>query len=364
MECGTTCAAMLSSTPRSAAPPACTPGSLFRARCATSRVRRGPAVGDVCHRPCSTGAVGVCGARARVTPRAPYRDRGAPPSRHPRPPRQPRQPGPRADLRGRFGLDGDFGGLQAPKVSAQPKVSNIFSNHRFRWGRARSLRLLGLPAPTGPWPSGTRVPLATGAAHAHGPASVCPARAMGDHRSIVASMVRPQAQLARSPLVDRRGTSPIVLRSPLRGVIRGRSVGLASQPVRRRSPRCGSHQDWRYTAAGVAGCHGGDHQIRDAGAGLASRGADHSAYLPVEPGCGVIIGQRVERGFGVLEHGHAGRSFERIIGGVRPVGELSQRDRGDQEGVGQFRGVVQPQGRDDGGIQHACLMRGHCPGAR
>jgi hypothetical protein len=257
---------------------------------------------------------------------------------HPRPatPVRPARPGHQA----RGPICAEDSGLTETLVDSRPPKSPLslkfpiyFRITGSRWGRARSLRLLGLPAPTGPWPSGTRVPLATGAAHAHGPASVCPARAMGDHRSIVASMVRPQAQLARSPLVDRRGTSPIVLRSPLRGVIRGRSVGLASQPVRRRSPRCGSHQGWRYTAAGVAGCHGGDHQIRDAGAGLASRGADHSAYLPVEPGCGVIIGQRVERGFGVLEHGHADRSFERIIGGVRPVGELSQRDRSDQEGV-------------------------------
>lgn len=63
----------------------------------------------------------------------------------------------------------------------------------------------------------------------------------------------------------------------------------------------------------------------------------------------MIIGKRVEGGFGMLQHGHARRSFERIVGGVRPERQLSQRDRCNQEGVRQFRGVVQPQGRDDAG---------------
>jgi hypothetical protein len=184
-----------------------------------------PLPGPVCHEPRPPRSRG----RGGVPPALPYRGcRGlwgtcprdplsavqrAACTPVPPPPSAPpaRQPAPRgAGLRGGFGLDGDFGGLQAPKVSAQPKVSKIFSDHRFRRGRVRSLRLSGLPAPpAGPWPPGPRVPLATGAARrlatgaarAHGPASVCAARTMGDHRSIVASMVRLRAQLARPPLL-------------------------------------------------------------------------------------------------------------------------------------------------------------------
>ncbi len=45
--------------------------------------------------------------------------------------------------------------------------------------------------------------------------------------------------------------APVALQRPApRSVIRGRSVGPAPQPVRRMSPRRGSHRGWRYTAAG------------------------------------------------------------------------------------------------------------------
>jgi len=156
--------------------------------------RADPHSGLAAHRPCTCGPVRheprpprsrgrgrvpspalrygdrwVYGARAPVTLERLCRERRAPPSRHPHPPRQPGTRAPRAGLRGGFGLDGDFGGLQAPKISAQPKVSKIFPDHRLRLGRARSLRLLRLPAPpAGPWPSGARAPLATGGPRAPG----------------------------------------------------------------------------------------------------------------------------------------------------------------------------------------------------
>jgi hypothetical protein len=159
---------------------ACATGPIYRGRCAMSPVRCGPAAGTGATSPAVPGLLGSVGHVLHVTPRAPYRERRAPPSRHPHPTRQPGNRASRAGSRGGSGLDGDFGGLQAPEVSGQPEVSKIFSDHWFRRGRARSLRLLGLPAPpAGPWPSGARVPLAIGAAHAHGPASVCAARATG-----------------------------------------------------------------------------------------------------------------------------------------------------------------------------------------
>jgi hypothetical protein len=161
---------------------ACAPGPVYQGLCATSPVRRGPAAGEVCHRSCRTGAAGVCGARAPTDPLSAVPGAACTPV--PPPPSAPpaRQPAPGGPV------CAEDSGLTETLVDSRPPKSPL--SPKF----PRSFRTTGS---AGPWPPVPRVPLATGAARAPGPASVCAARATGDQRSIVASMVRLRAQLAR-----------------------------------------------------------------------------------------------------------------------------------------------------------------------
>src|SRR5580658_4474466 len=136
----------------------------LRGLCATSPVRRGPAAGDVCHRPCSTGLTGSAGYVPPVTPRTPYRDRRAPPSALPAPATGPGGP-----------ICAEDSGLTetltpGPRSLRSARSFQDLFEPLVRRGRARSLRLLGLPAPpAGPWPSGRGFPLVRRACARRGP---------------------------------------------------------------------------------------------------------------------------------------------------------------------------------------------------
>jgi hypothetical protein len=169
-------------------------------QCATSPVRRGPAVGGVTATgPAVPGLSGFCGVRARVT-----LERLTGSGVHPRPatPVRPASPASRADLHGRVGLDGDFGGLQATPQSLRsaqsfqdlfeppvPPGSRAAAEAAGTAGAAHRALAIGGPRAPGhrgracPW-SGQRV---RSAGHGH-------------HKSIAASTVRRRAQVVRSPL--------------------------------------------------------------------------------------------------------------------------------------------------------------------
>lgn len=76
------------------------------------------------------------------------------------------------------------------------------------------------------------------------------------------------------------------------------------------------------------------------------RGAD----LAVEPGRALIVRQRVEGRLHMLQDGNPSRALYRIIGRVRAEGQLAQRHCRDQDSVGQFRRVEEPERGDDAGV--------------
>ncbi len=107
------------------------------------------------------------------------------------------------------------------------------------------------------------------------------------------------------------------------------------------------------------GCR--DHQVRSALARPTTGCANRCADLAVQPRCMMVIRERLECRLHMLKHSDAGSALHGIVGGMRTVGQLTQRDRRYEEGLGQFRCVVQPKSRNDAGVKHASLMRGHMP---
>jgi hypothetical protein len=66
-----------------------------------------------------------------------------------------------------------------------------------------------------------------------------------------------------------------------------------------------------------------DHEFGGSLAGLPTASSDGRADLTKEPRCVMVIREGLEGRLHMLQHGHSSRTFERIVGGVGSVGQLS-----------------------------------------
>src|ERR1700722_9120295 len=94
---------------------------------------------------------------------------------------------------------------------------------------------------------------------------------------------------------------------------------------------------------------------------MTSGRANYRADLAVEACRALVVRKRFKGSLHVLQYRDTPGTLRRIVRSMRAVRQLTQRDRRDQQSVGQLRRVVELDRPDEAGVDDRDFVDGHGP---